>query len=118
MKTMKKLKIYFLSNNIYRGMTGIMGVNRVGLKRRPTFEEIINTENFKPKYPGRSYKFLRNSPQMTQFDNMGMFEFDDYYQRERVQRQMHDLMSSISQSSNLTVDQLKSGNTSNRKTET
>jgi hypothetical protein len=41
MKTMKKLKIYFLSNNIYRGMTGIMGVNRVGLKRRPTFEEII-----------------------------------------------------------------------------
>ena len=22
-------------------MTGIMGVNRVGLKRRPTFEEII-----------------------------------------------------------------------------
>jgi hypothetical protein len=40
-------------------MTGIMGVNRVGLKRRPTFEEIINTENFKPKYPDRSYKFLR-----------------------------------------------------------
>ena len=88
-------------------MTGIMGVNRVGLKRRPTFEEIINTENFKPKYPDRSYKFLRNSPQMTQFDNMSMFEFDDYYQRERVQRQMHDLMSSIAESSNLTVDKLK-----------
>jgi hypothetical protein len=88
-------------------MTGIMGVNRVGLKRRPTFEEIINTENFKPKYPDRSYKFLRNSPQMTQFDNMSMFEFDDYFQRERVQRQMHDLMSSIAESSNLTVDKLK-----------
>ena len=97
-------------------MTGIMGVNRVGLKRRPTFEEIINTENFKPKYPDRSYKFLRNSPHMTQFDNMSMFEFDDYYQRERVQRQMHDLMSSIAESSNLTVDKLKSGNTGNRKT--
>ena len=38
-------------------MTGIMGVNRVGLKRRPTFEEIINTENFKVKCPDRSYKF-------------------------------------------------------------
>jgi len=50
---------------------------------------------------------LRNSPQMTQFDNMSMFEFDDYYQRERVQRQMHDLMSSIAESSNLTVDKLK-----------
>ena len=88
-------------------MTGIMGVNRVGLKRRPTFEEIINTENFKPKYLDRSYKFLRNSPQMTQFDNMSMFEFDDYYQRERVQRQMHDLMSSIAKSSTLTVGELK-----------
>ena len=88
-------------------MAGIMGVNRVGLKRRPTFDEIINTENFKPKYPDRSYKFLRNSPQMTQFDNMRMFEFDDYYQRERVQRQMHDLISSIAKSSNLTFHQVK-----------
>jgi hypothetical protein len=44
---------------------------------------------------------------MTQFDNMGMVEFDDFYQRERVQRQMHDLMSSIAKSSNLTVGELK-----------
>ena len=43
---------------------------------------------------------------MTQFDNMGVFEFDDYYQRERVQRQMHDLLSSIAKSSDLTVGQL------------
>ena len=48
-----------------------------------------------------------NSPHMTQFDNMGMFEFDDFYQRERVQRQMHDLMSSIAKSSNFTVGELK-----------
>ena len=53
---------------------------------------------------------------MTLFDNIGMFEFDDYYQRERVQRHMHDLMISIAKSSNLTVGQLKSGNTGNRKT--
>lgn len=87
-------------------MTRVYGVNPVGLKRQPTFEEIINTENFKPKYPDRTYTFLRNSHQMTQFDNMGVFEFDDYYQRERVQRQMHDLLSSIAKSSDLTVGQL------------
>ena len=104
---MKELKIYFLSNIIYRYDWHYGCESCRVKKRRPTFEEIINTENFKPKYPDRSYKFLRNSPQMTQFDNMSMFEFDDYYQRERVQRQMHDLMSSISKSSNLTVDQLK-----------
>ena len=38
---------------------------------------------------------------------MGVFEFDDYYQRERVQRQSHDLMSSTAKSSNVTVGQLK-----------
>ena len=76
-------------------MTGIYGVNLVGLKRRPTFEELINTENFKLKYPDRTYKFLRNSPLITQFDNIGAFELEDYNQREMVQRQMHDLLSSI-----------------------
>ena len=54
-------------------MTRVYGVNPVGLKRQPTFEEIINTENFKPKYPDRTYTFLRNSHQMTQFENMGGF---------------------------------------------
>ena len=57
-------------------MTRVYGVNPVGLKRQPTFEEIINTENFKPKYPDRTYTFLRSSHQMTQFDNMGMFELE------------------------------------------
>lgn len=36
-----------------------------------------------------------------------MFDLEDYYKRDRVQRQMHDWMSSIAKSSsNLTVDQL------------
>ena len=76
-------------------MTGISGVNLTGLKRRPTFEEVIGCENFKPKYPDRRNKFLTNSQIMTQFDNIGAFEFEEYYNREMVQRQMHDLISSI-----------------------
>ena len=75
-------------------MTGIYGVNLTGLKRRPTFEDVIGIENFKPKYPNRSYKFLRNCTLMTQFDNIGPFELDEYYNREMGQRQMHDLISS------------------------
>ena len=64
-------------------MTGVMGVNLVGLKRRPTFEKYKTTKNFKIKYRDRSYKFSGNSHQMTLFDNMGMLELDDYYQIER-----------------------------------
>ncbi|MFM7983346.1 MAG: hypothetical protein ACKPKO_28890, partial [Candidatus Fonsibacter sp.] len=37
----------------------------------------------------------------------GAFELEDYNRREMVQRQMHDLLSSIAKSSNLTVDKLK-----------
>lgn len=88
-------------------MTGIYGVNLTGLKRQPTFDEVIGIENFKPKYPDRRNKFLRNSPMMTQFDNIGAFELEEYYNREMVQRQMHDLISSIAKSSNLTFNEVK-----------
>ena len=88
-------------------MVGIYGVNLTGLKRRPTFEEIIGTENFKLKYPDRSYKFLKNSPIMTQFNNIGAFELEEYYNREMVQRQMHGSISSIAKSSDLTDNEVK-----------
>ena len=88
-------------------MTGIYGVNLTGLKRQPTFDEVIGIENFKPKYLDRRNKFLRNSPMMTQFDNIGAFELEEYYNREMVQRQMHDLISSIAKSSDLTVNEVK-----------
>ena len=88
-------------------MTGIYGVNLTGLKRQPTFDEVIGIENFKPKYPDRRNKFLRNSPMMTQFDNIGAFELEEYYNREMVQRQMHDLISSIAKSSDLTFNEVK-----------
>ena len=68
-------------------MTGIYGVNLTG----STFDEVIGIENFKPKYLDRRNKFLRNSPIMTQFDNIGAFELEEYYNREMVQRQMNDL---------------------------
>ena len=44
---------------------------------------------------------------MTQFDNIGAFELEEYYNREMVQRQMHDLISSIAKSSDLTVNEVK-----------
>ena len=44
---------------------------------------------------------------MTQFDNIGAFELEEYYNREMVQRQMHDLISSIAKSSDLTVNAVK-----------
>ena len=43
---------------------------------------------------------------MTQFDNIGAFELEEYYNREMVQRQMHDLISSIAKSSNLNFDEV------------
>ena len=38
-------------------MTGIYGVNLTGLKRQPTFEDVIGIENFKPKCLDRKNKF-------------------------------------------------------------
>ena len=67
-------------------------------------KQLKNTDNFDLMYPNRSYTFLRPSPIMTQFDNIGVFEFEDYYNRKIVQRQMHVLKSSIAKSYDLTVN--------------
>ena len=55
-------------------MDGIYGINYDGLKKRPTFEELIDYKEPKIAYPDRSALFTRESPLMRQFDNIGAME--------------------------------------------
>ena len=55
-------------------MDGIYGINYDGVKKRPTFEELIDYKEPKITYPDRSALFTRESPLMTQFDNIGAME--------------------------------------------
>ena len=61
------------------------GVNPVGLKRRTTFEELLNTDNLKRTSPERPAAFIRNSPLITQFDHFAILGLDEYIQREMVE---------------------------------
>ena len=49
-------------------------VSPVGWKRRPTYEELVNTDNFKLAYPARTATCVLTNRLMTQFDHIGMFE--------------------------------------------
>ena len=62
-------------------MPDIYGINYVGLKPRPTYEDLMNFEPYSVKYPDRSATFTRYSPLLTQFDGIGMMELKEQDQR-------------------------------------
>ena len=68
-------------------MPDIYGINNNGIKPRPTFEALINFEDYLVKYPDRSATFTRESPLLTQFDGIGMMELQEQEQREIAERQ-------------------------------
>ena len=56
-------------------MTIANQVNFAGLRKRDTYEELINyllTDQDKVKYPDRRAKQIRESPYLTQLDGEGM----------------------------------------------
>ena len=55
----------------------IYGINFNGVKPRPTDEELINLKDCPFKYPDRSATFTRESPLLTEFDGIGMMEFQE-----------------------------------------
>ena len=58
-------------------MPDICGINFIGVKPRPTYEELINFVDYPVKYPDKSARFTRDSPLLTQFDGLGMMELEE-----------------------------------------
>ena len=52
----------------------IFGINYTRFKTRPTYEELINFEDYPVKYPDKSATLTRQSPMLTQFDGIGMMK--------------------------------------------
>ena len=91
-------------------MEGIYGINYDGVKKRPTFEELIDYKEPKITYPDRSALFTRESPLMTQFDNIGAMELEDQQRREMRERMREDMLRHIASSSQFTMQELRSMN--------
>ena len=80
------------------------------LKKRPTFEELIDYKEPKITYPDRSALFTRESPLMTQFDNIGAMELEDQQRREMRERMREDMLRRIASSSQFTMQELRTIN--------
>ena len=59
-----------------------------------------------------------NIPIRTQFDNIGVFEFEGYDDREMVQQPMHEFIGSIAKSTDLTVNEINAISKRDRQTNT
>ncbi|MFM7978228.1 MAG: hypothetical protein ACKPKO_02840 [Candidatus Fonsibacter sp.] len=64
-------------------MPDIYGINYNGVKPRPTYEELINVEDYPVKNPDRTPTFIRDSPLLTQLDGIGMMEFEEMERNEK-----------------------------------
>ena len=62
-------------------MPFIFKINDNGVKFRPTYEELINFEDYLVAYPDRSATFARNSPLLIQLDCIGMMELEEQQRR-------------------------------------
>ena len=76
-------------------MPDIFGINYNGVKPRPTFEELINFEDYPIKYPDRTATFTRDSPLLTQLDGIGMMELEEMERNEKIERYKDDLIRQI-----------------------
>ena len=89
-------------------MPDIYGIN--GVKPRPTYEELINVEDYPVKYPDRSATFTRDSPLLTQFDGIGMIQFKEQEQGEIAERQKDDIIRQIAAATGQSAQMLKALN--------
>ena len=91
-------------------MDGIHDINYNGLKKRPTFEELIDYKEPTITYPDRSASFTRESPLMTQFDNIGAMELEDQQKREMRERMKEDMLKRIASSFPYSLQELRAMN--------
>ena len=91
-------------------MPDIYGINYNGVKPRPTYEELINVEDYPVKYPDRSATFTRDSPLLTQFDGIGMMELQEQEQREIAERQKDDMIRQIAAATGQSAQMLRALN--------
>ena len=82
-------------------MPDISGINYNGVRPRPTYEELINFEDYPIKYPDRTATFIRDSPLLTQLDGLGMMELE-----EMEQKNLKDIKMTLSDRSHRTQDSL------------
>ncbi|MFM7986628.1 MAG: hypothetical protein ACKPKO_45665, partial [Candidatus Fonsibacter sp.] len=68
-------------------------INPEGLTRRQTYEELTHTKPFTFVHPDRSATIVRNSREMSQLLNMGMYELEENQRREMMERQKVDMLS-------------------------
>lgn len=69
-----------------------VGINPVGLRKKPTYNELVNYIEDDPdkiKFPDRTAKYLRNSFQLSQLDGYGMQEME-HQQLQAMKQQMRD----------------------------
>ena len=78
-------------------MSDIYGINYNGVKPRPTYEELINFEDYPITYPDRTTTFTRASPLLTQLDGIGMMELEEMERNEKIERYKDDLIRQIAQ---------------------
>ena len=91
-------------------MPDICGINYNGVKPRPTYEELINVEDYPVKYPDRSATFTRDSPLLTQFDGIGMMELQEKEQGEIAERQKDDMIRQIAAATGQSAQMLRALN--------
>ena len=66
-------------------MTDIYGISYNGVKPRPTYEELINFEDYPITYPDRTATFTRDSPLLTQLDGIGMMELEEMERNAKIE---------------------------------
>ena len=76
-------------------MSDIYGINYNGVKPRPTYEELINFEDYPITYPDRTTTFTRASPLLTQLDGIGMMEMEEMARRENIEKYKDDFIRQI-----------------------
>ena len=70
------------------------GMNPIGLKRKPTYEEVIDYILRDPEiicYPNRFAKQIRDSPWLTQLDGEGMRQMEQHQieQMKEMQKEQY-----------------------------
>ncbi|MFM7990467.1 MAG: hypothetical protein ACKPKO_65230, partial [Candidatus Fonsibacter sp.] len=76
-------------------MPDIYGINYNGVNPRPTYEELINFEDYPIRYLDRTATFTRDSPLLTQLDGIGMMELEAMERNDKIERYKDDLIRQI-----------------------
>ena len=86
------------------------GINREGLQHHKTFDEEVKANLFNKSqvdYPNRSATLMKNSPYMTQFENISLYELEEFQKREQTQRYIDDVIRSMARNGNLFIYRIK-----------